>query len=168
MGGQLVRAGGGVVGELREEDAEQAVRERGDVPLERIEAAVLRAPAARSSANSCSRSWSVGVVMVSSASAVGVADGRRDGEAGKLVGAPEEPGDERRDPPAQDVEAAADADAGSRKEDLERRHRANEEPAQRRDAQGEGDSGKADGGGPERLGEPRRVFVLELGRRAEP
>ena len=40
---QLVRAGGGVVGELREEDAEEPVRERGDVALERIEAAVLGA-----------------------------------------------------------------------------------------------------------------------------
>ena len=124
-------------------------------------------PAARGSANSCSRSWSVGVVMVSSASAVGVADGRRDGEAGKLVGAPEESGDERRDPPAQDVEAAADADAGSRKEDLERRHGADEEPAEGRGAEGEGDGGTGDDGGPERLGKPRRVLVLELGRRAE-
>ena len=42
-GGELVRARGGVVGELREEDAEQAVRERGDVALERVEAAVLGA-----------------------------------------------------------------------------------------------------------------------------
>ena len=39
--------------------------------------------------------------------------------------------DQRRDPPAQDVEAAADADAGRREEDLERRDGADEEPAER-------------------------------------
>ena len=167
VGGQLVRAGGGVVGELREQDAEEPVRERGDVALERIEAAVLGAPGGEEL-----RELVLAVVVGGrghgllriSGRCSGWAPGRR---AGEPVGAPEEPRDERRDPPAQDVEAATDADAGGREEDLERRHRAHEEPAERRGAEGEGDRAEADEGGAERLGEPRRVLVLELGRRAE-
>ena len=157
----------GVVGELGEQDAQEPVHERGDVALERVDPAVLGAAAGERLGE--------GVLAV-------VVDGRRSsfsfgpsgpcsgsvpgGDADELVGAPEEPGEERRDPPAQDVEPAADADAGRGEEDLERRDGADEEPAERRGAEGEGDGAEADEGGAQGLGEAGRVLVLELGRRA--
>src|SRR5450759_1432640 len=132
-----------------------------------------RSPSRRSSARIAAKAWSRswGGLMASTPGrsaglSIAVADRRADGWADDPIGSPEEARELGRHPPAQDVEAAADADPGGGEDELEGRHGSHQEPAEQRRAGHDGERAEPDAGSPQGLGEPRRILVLER-RRAE-
>src|SRR5690349_8416741 len=89
----------------------------------------------------------------------------RDGFRGGLA---DDPIEQRRCVPAQEVEAAPDAVAGGRQDGLERDDARCEEPCEARCAERQERRCGAEEERAQHLGEPRRDLRLELARRPEP